>query len=81
MEGDQGELVGGSIEECGDGAEDECVGEAVETVFTEVVTCGNGGGDWVGVDVRWDGGVKGGVETGDVFCCWREGREAGVDDG
>ena len=52
----------------------------METVFAEIVTRGNGGGDWVGVDVRWDGGVKGGVETGDVFCCWRERREAGVDD-
>lgn len=46
--------------------QDEGVGYAVEAVFAEFVFAGDGRVDGVGVDVRGDGAVEGGVEVGDV---------------
>ena len=64
MQGDDVRLRCGFLEIRGDGAGDERVGQAMEAVFPQAVTGGDGLVDGVGACWCWDSGVEGGVEEG-----------------
>jgi hypothetical protein len=72
MEGDDVEIAGWLLEISGNGTRDVGVGNSMETVFAQLVLFGNLEVDGISMDVRRDGGVKTGVEVGDVCGIWQE---------